>query len=100
MGLTSGTKKGKGVKKIEGMGVGSFYFYSSKLPQDDGNANSVVDDKDALSIAEQFNERCGSSRDNSGSVLVDLSKTGRLQSTYDNRRYSVSRDGVVFWIKP
>lgn len=44
--------KGKGIKAVEGLGVGVVYYYSTELDQHEKNADKAIDDKQAVAVAE------------------------------------------------
>lgn len=43
--------KGKGIKGIDGLGVGVFYYYSAELTQHDQNTAKALDDKKVEAMA-------------------------------------------------
>ncbi len=61
--------KGKGIKAVEGLGVGVFYYYSEVLDQHEKNSDKVIDDKQAVVVAEMLDTEAGGDKQKLKSIL-------------------------------
>ncbi len=87
-------KIGNGQKKIDIPGsTNNYYYWSTKEEQSSANKRKAIDDQDAASIAKQFEEKTGGNFHNADDVISDLKRDGRLQSSYDRKRYTVRIKG-------
>lgn len=82
--------KGRGIKGVDGLSVGTFYFYSAELDQHEKNEDKVVDDKQAEAVAEMLESDAGSDKQKLHSIL---SSKDRFKSPRNGEFLTVKKEG-------
>ncbi len=79
--------KGKGIKGVDNLGVGVFYYYSNELDQRDGNDDKAVSDKRAEAMAQTLDNDAGG----------ELEKLKKILASKD--RHKIPGYGVFVTVK-
>lgn len=82
--------KGRGIKGVDGLGVGVFYYYSSALDQHEKNEGKAIDDRQAEVVAEMLDSEAGGDTQKLKSIL---SAKTRFKSPRNGKFVTVDYEG-------